>query len=214
MRLHLIDQILRPLRGKLALSLVIAAIAVAIASTSRAQTSSFLPDFSATEVTFVRGREITSKVYLSGVNFRAEPRPGLALIYLTGSHKLYRMMSHGTGCFKMAGVAPHQVISPLQLLLGVKVQRTPSGNEVIDGHSCKVENVEVTAADGKTSRLKLWEETELKGVPVKIEAHTPGGEFSTTYRDIVVGTPDAALFIPPNNCVPFEKTYEIAPPGK
>jgi len=214
MRLHLIDQKPRRLRRQRALSLTIAAIAVAIASTSGAQTSSFLPDFSATEVTYVTGREITSKVYLSGVNFRSEPMPGVASIYLTGSHKLYRTMSHGTGCFKITGSAPHQVISPLRPLFGVKVQRASSGTEVIDGHPFKVENVEVTAAGGKTTRLKLWEATDLKGAPVRIEAHTPRGEFTTTYRDIVVGTPDAALFTPPKNCVPFEKTYEIVPPGK
>jgi hypothetical protein len=39
-----------------------------------------------------------------------------------------------------------------------------------------VENVAVTAADGKTTRFKLWEATDLKGIPVKIELHTDRGE--------------------------------------
>jgi hypothetical protein len=209
------QQIIRPGRfSKLSLSLMTAAMAIAMASTAVAQNSSFLPDFSATEIAHVRGRDIASKVYLSGLNFRAEPAPGSAFIYLSANNTMYRVMFHGTQCVETAGKQAPIVINPLQLLSGVKVQRTPSGTEVIEGHPCKIENVVVTAADGKSTRFKLWEATDLKGIPVKMELFADRGEHITTYRDIVVGTPDAALFTPPKNCKPFEKTYQIAPPGK
>jgi len=199
---------------KLSLSLVNAAVAIAVASTAAAQNSSFLPDFSATEVAHVRGREVAWKVYRSGLNFRVEPAPGTALIYLTASKTVYRVMFNGTQCIETKGIQTQMMISPLQLMSGVKVQRRSAGTEVVEGHACKVEDVAVTAVDGKTTRFKVWEATDLKEIPVKIELHSDRGESTTTYRDIAEGTPDAALFKPPKNCKPFEKTYQIAPPEK
>lgn len=199
---------------KLALSLVSAAMAILVASMAIAQESLILPDFSATEVANIRGREVASKVYRAGANFRADPSPEIATIYLAANHTMYKLMFHGTQCVETTSIPPHALSSPLQLLSGVKVTRQSGETAVVDGHPCKVENVEVTAADGRTTRFKLWEATDLKGVPVKIEMHTDRGQLTTTYRDIVVGTPDRALFTPPKNCIPFEKTYQAAPPNK
>jgi hypothetical protein len=200
---------------KLSLNLINVAVAIATGSTGAAQTSVFLPDFSATEIAHVRGREVASKVYRSGLNFRAEPAPGIAMIYVAATNTIYRVMFNGTQCIETKGIEAHSVSSPLQLLSGAKVERrSGEGTEVIDGHTCKVENVTVTAADGTTTWFTLWEATELTGTPVKLELHSDRGSLTTTYRDIAVGTPDAALFTPPKTCKPFEKTYQIAPPGK
>jgi hypothetical protein len=84
------------------------------------------------------------------------------------------------------------------------------GTETVDGHTCKVENVVVTRADGKTIESKVWEAEDLKGVPVKIESHIEGGTLTAIYRDIVLGTPDKALFAPPEKCIPYEKMYQVA----
>jgi hypothetical protein len=191
--------------------------AIAAASTALAamgQDSLALPDFSATEVAHVRGREVASKVYRSGLNFRAEPAPGIATIYLASSNTIYSLMFNGTQCIATRGIEAHSVSSPLQLLSGAKVERRAGGTEVIYGHNCNIENVTVTAGDGKVNRFTLWEATELKGIPLKIELHSDRGSLTTTYRDIVASRPDAALFRPPSNCKPFEKTYQIAPPPK
>jgi len=196
----------------LLLSLVNIAL-TGLASTASAQNSLVLPDFSATEIATVSGRQIASKVYRSGENFRAEPAPGIATIYLTASDKMYRIMCNGTQCIETRGVSALVLSSPLQLLSGIKIERRSAGTELIDGHSCRIENVKVTAADGTPTWFTLWESAELKGIPVKIESHSDHGSLTTTYRDIAVGTPDPALFTPPNNCKPFEKTYQIAPPG-
>ncbi len=95
--------------------------------------------------------------------------------------------------------------SPLELLQGTKVKRTPAGTETVEGHSCKVENVVVTRADGKTIESKVWEADDLKGVPVKIESQTEHGKFIAVYRDIVLGTLDKALFTPPDKCTTLRK---------
>jgi hypothetical protein len=176
------------------------------------QNASFLPDFSATEIQQISGREIASKIYLSGLNFRSESAPGYATIDLPSRNMRYRIFNH-TNCIEIPGRAKI-VASPLQLFSGQKMERKPGGTEVVEGHPCKVEDVLVTAADGVTTRLKLWEATDLKGAPVKIELFSGRGALITTYRDIVEGIPDPALFTPPKNCRPFEKTYQIAPPEK
>jgi hypothetical protein len=202
---------------KLSPSLVAAALAITVASiagasTAVARNSVVLPNFSAIEVYDLRGTEVTSKIYRSGVNFRAEPAPGVAAIYVASTDKLYKV--NGPECVEITGIPVHMVSSPLQLLSGSKVTRKYGGTEIIGSHTCKLENLVVTATDGRTTQFKLWRATDLKGFPVKIELHSDRGQMTTTYRDIVLHTPDAALFVPPNNCIPFEKTYRIPPPGK
>jgi hypothetical protein len=201
-------------RWKLSLSLMSAAAVILVASIALAEESVPLPDFSATEAANIKGREVASKVYHSGVNFRIDPSPEIGTIYLTASDKMYRLIIRKTQCIERTGISPRALGSPLQLLSGVKVKRQSSGTGVVDGHPCKIENVEVTGKDGSTTKFKLWAATDLKGAPVKLTMHTDRGELTTTYRDIVVGTPDAALFTPPKNCIPFEKTYQVAPANK
>jgi hypothetical protein len=196
--------------AKLSLCLMNSALIIAASSTAIARESWSLPDFSATEIMHVRGRQVGWKVYHSGSNFRVEMAPGEAFIYPSAADKVYRVMLKGTQCIETPARQSRRM-SPLQLLSGTKVKRTSAGTAVVDGHACKVENVTVTGADGKTTRLKLWEAQDLKGVPVKIELRSGLGVSVTTYRDIVPGKPSAALFKPPNNCKPFEKTYQIAP---
>jgi hypothetical protein len=158
-------------------------------SAAMAQDSFALPDFSATEIAHVRGRQIASKVYHSGLNFRAEPAPGVATIYMPARDTTYTLMFNGTQCIETKGIRLQPPSSPLQLLSGGKVQRTPSGTETLEGHTCKVESIVVTSADGTTYRLKLWEPTDLKGIPVRIDLRSDGSILTTTYRDIRSQTP-------------------------
>jgi hypothetical protein len=189
-------------------------IATLAGSSAWAQNSLLLPDFSATEITHVRGREIASKIYHSGPNFRVEPAPGVATIYLAPQNMIYKLMFNGSQCIAFKDIDAHSVSSPLQLLSGAKVEHKADGTEVFDGHACHIDHMTVTTADGRTTLLTLWEAADLKGVPVKIEMHSERGSLTTTYRDIALGAPDPALFAPPRNCKPFEKTYQIAPPEK
>ena len=200
---------------KLSLGLLaLLTMSIVAASFANALESLTLPDFSATEVSNIGGREVSSKIYRSGVNFRFDQSSEIATIYLNASHTMYRLMFRGTQCIETPSIPQRALGSPLQLLSGVKVTRQFNGTAVVEGHRCKVEKVEVTAADGKTTRFKLWEATDLKGVPLKIEMQTERGQLTTTYRDIVLGTPDATLFTPPTNCIPFDKTYTVAPMNK
>jgi hypothetical protein len=187
----------------------IATLAIALASSSvisRAQTDGWkLPDYSAMQG---MGNMAPGKIYQSGSNVRAEPVPGLVTIYQSANNKVYNLYTSGY-CIEMPAekaLTPN----PLQLLFGTKVQRTPMGTGVIDGHSCKVEKVVVTGADGKTTESKVWEAEDLQGVPLKIQSQTEHGVMMAVYNDIVLAKPDPALFALPNKCVPVEKMGEVA----
>lgn len=184
------------------------------ASYALAREPLILPDFSATEMMAARGIAINTKVYRSGADFRDDASSQMGTIYLSDTQTMYRLMFHGTQCIETAGIPPHAMSSPLQLLSGAEVTGPSARTEVVDGHSCKIQDAQIITTDGKTIRFKLWQAQDLKGAPVKIEMRTDLAQLTTTYRNIVLGKPDPALFIPPKNCIPFAKTYQVAPPEK
>jgi len=171
-----------------------------------------LPDFSATEaIESLGGRVPTSKIYHAGSKFRVEPTPGFATIYLPAANRIYRIFSTdqpNSICLSEEMDKAATLRSPIQDLSGVKVERTDAGTEVVDGHSCKVWSVTVTAADGAAGRGRVWEAQDLDGFPIKVEWRT-GQRLTAVYREIVLATPDAALFEPPAHCIPIEKAGQV-----
>jgi hypothetical protein len=178
-----------------------------------------LPDFTATEHLQSRGQGVPpSKIYRSGTKFRIEFAPGLASIYRPDDDLAYNLLQTDTPKPVCVQMKTHQVTmlpSPMQLISGAKVERTDAGSEEFEGHKCKVETVVVTAADGKTTSLKVWEAEDLKGVPVKIAVKTKLGEgLVAVYRDIKFESVSPEVFIPAYKCVPHEKVGQVAPPEK
>jgi hypothetical protein len=171
------------------------------------------PDFSATQVFHTARYDIPMKVYRSGSSVRVEKTAALATLYVPASSKVYSLTVYPDGRRSCVVMTPEQATmppSPLELLNGTKVKRTPTGTEIVEGHTCKVESVFVTRPDGKTIESKVWEAEDLKGVPVKIESKLPeGNKLTAVYRDIVLGTPDKALVTPPDKCTPFEKMGQV-----
>jgi hypothetical protein len=197
--------------GKVAAVAILASSAVM----ARAQDSGDqwkFPDFSAIQLMGPERRPLPAKVYWSGTSMRVDLTPALANLYLPATGKVYKLTVYPDktrGCIVMRPDQAKMLPSPLELLQGTKVKRTPVGTETVEGHSCKVENVVVTRADGKTMESKVWEADDLKGVPVKIESQTEHGRFMAVYRDIVLGTLDKALFTPPDKCTPYEKMGKV-----
>jgi hypothetical protein len=178
----------------------------------KAQDAWNFPDFSAIQLLATAKQPLPMKVYLSGSNVRVETTPVLATLYTPSSKKVYRLTVYpdkSRNCIVMRSDQATMLPSPLELLQGTKVKRTPAGTEVVEGHNCKVENVVVTRPDGKVITSKVWEAEDLKGVPVKIESQTEHGKFAAVYRDVVLATQDKALFTPPDKCTPYEKMGQV-----
>jgi hypothetical protein len=80
---------------------------------------------------------------------------------------------------------------------GRTVVRVPSGKETVDGHSCAVEEVTVTATAPRAHTLKMrfWEAEDLQGFPIKVQVISSfGHDKFIRYKDVVLAPPDAALF--------------------
>jgi hypothetical protein len=178
-----------------------------------------LPDFTATEYLQNRGRGVPpSQIYRSGTRFRIEFAPGLATIYRPDDDVAYNLFHTNTPkpvCVQLKTRQVTMLPSPMQLVSGAKVERTDAGTEEFEGHKCKVETVVVTAADGKTTSLKVWEAEDLNGVPVKIAVRTKLGEgLVGVYRDFKFDSVSPELFTPAYKCIPYEKMGQVVPPEK
>lgn len=171
------------------------------------------PDFSAIQV-FQAPNYPQMKVYRAGSNIRVE-RVGTTTLYALATSKTYTLTTYPGGGHSCVVMNPNQVHmalpSPLQILLGADLKRTPEGEGVVEGHRCKVESVSTKSLDGTIIRSKVWEAEDLHGVPAKIESRLPSGvRLVAVYRKIELGAPDKALFAPPAKCTPYDKMGQVA----
>lgn len=102
-------------------------------------------------------------------------------------------------CLRQGGVAeqsfPFAFFRP-----EFKVEHTPAGEEVVDGHHCHIDQVVRTSPTGNSVQVKFWEADDLKGFPVKIELERAGRLITIVYKDVKLGPPDPKLFELPKNC--------------
>ena len=186
---------------------------LAFGALAHGQNTLEFPDFSATQVFPSNKAEMAMKVYRSGSSVRVERSAAMSTLYVPSSSKVYNLTTYPDNSHQCVVMKPEQarmLPSPLELLEGPVVKRTPVGTEVVDGHACQIENVAVTRPDGKTVESKVWEAEDLKGIPVRIESRISGVTLTAVYRDISVKAPDQALFTIPEKCTPFEKMGQVA----
>jgi hypothetical protein len=169
------------------------------------------PDFTAIQKIATRGGPGTllMKVYFSGSTVRVDVSPKITNLFVTSA----------SSCVVMKRDQHGFMTSPFEMLQGAKVERTPAGTDVVDGHKTKVEDVVVTRADGKVMKSKVWEADDFQGAPIKVvsEIDPPANvdsdampiKIAALYGDIKFEKVDPALLTPPNNCTPIEKTYEV-----
>ena len=78
-----------------------------------------------------------------------------------------------------------------------KSEVTKLGNETVDGHACVKNKVVTTGSDGATHEYTVWNATDLKQFPIKIQMSEHGMGMVMLYKDIKLDRPDAAQFDPP-----------------
>jgi len=81
-------------------------------------------------------------------------------------------------------------------------ERVPVGEETVDGHLTRVEEVSIKRKSKDPLKLRFWEAQDLQGFPIKMEHERPGNlpPRSWTYEKVDVGPQDPTLFIYPENC--------------
>jgi len=158
-----------------------------------------LTEFSATMVGGIVGNIDETRIYRSGNLMRTDMLDGKSYMVTNLEHydTFAGLPEH---CMHDASPAlntfPFTAVRP-----GNRVERNPIGTEVVDGHTCRVEEVTITSEHGKNLKLKLWEADDLSGFPLKVEVYRrTGPPITLTYKDIKIGKPDPALFAHPATC--------------
>jgi len=83
-----------------------------------------------------------------------------------------------------------------------KIDSTPLGSETVDGHACQKNKVTVSGADGDKHEAIVWNASDLKNFPVKMQMMQAGVTTLMKYSNIKFDKPDAKLFDAP---VGFDK---------
>ena len=134
------------------------------------------------------------KVYRLGDQMRTNIGSMAYSITDLSQHTMYMVMGQGM-CMQMTPKGQQNPFAEQG-----SVERTPVGTDVVDGHTCKVENVIVTPQNGMPTKMKVWEATDLQGFPVKVEVESSKGPVTVMYKDVSFDAPAASLFTHPDNC--------------
>ena len=78
----------------------------------------------------------------------------------------------------------------------IKVEKSETGKETIDGHPCVKYKV-VLSGEGQTQEITLWSATDLKGFPAKIFAEAAGNKITLRLKEVKLAKPDAKQFEAP-----------------
>ena len=161
------------------------------------------PEFSAVMVgSVVSGDDRESHIYRSGKLVRTEGLEERNFL-ITDLTSLETFGVSATGCLHDPNPffrsAPFSSMRP-----GYTAERVASGQETIDGHSCKIEDVTLSSPKlPRPIKLRFWEAEDLQGFPVQVEFQRPNKQNAVIhYKNVVLGPQDPTLFIYPKSCEP------------
>lgn len=90
-----------------------------------------------------------------------------------------------------------------------KIQTTELGKETVDGHPCVKNKAVVTDKEGNQHEFTVWNATDLKNFPIKIEMNEQGNDVTQSFKDISFAKPDASLFNPPAGYTKYDSVQEM-----
>jgi len=85
-----------------------------------------------------------------------------------------------------------------------KKETTEIGQETLEGHPCVKTRVVVTDDTGHRLEATLWNATDLKQFPLRIEMLEDGKTTTRLFKNVRLAKPDAALFEPPASLARYE----------
>ncbi len=90
-----------------------------------------------------------------------------------------------------------------------KVDKTELGSDTVENHACTKSKLTFTAKDGQTAEALVWEATDLKNFPIQYQTVEEGQTTTTTFSDIKMGKPDAALFELPASFKKYDNMQQM-----
>jgi len=90
-----------------------------------------------------------------------------------------------------------------------QMQATELGKETVDGHPCVKNKVVVTDGQGKTHESTVWNATDLKDFPVKIEMVERNTRVVMNFKDIKLAKPEAKIFDAPDGLKKYDNVMTL-----
>lgn len=90
-----------------------------------------------------------------------------------------------------------------------KMESSELGKETIDGHPCVKTKVVLTDEKGEKQEATLWNATDLKKFPVKLERTENKVMMTLSFKDVKLSKPDAAEFDPPAGMTKYENPQAL-----
>jgi hypothetical protein len=90
-----------------------------------------------------------------------------------------------------------------------KLEKTPLGNETVDGHACVKNKVTLTDDAGQPVDVTLWNATDLKDFPVQIQTKEKENTSMMRFKQVQLTKPDPALFEPPADYTQYTSQQEL-----
>ncbi|MCX7966235.1 MAG: DUF4412 domain-containing protein, partial [Syntrophorhabdaceae bacterium] len=93
----------------------------------------------------------------------------------------------------------------------VVFEKKKIGTEKIDGHPCnKYDAIYYRKSNPKEKQKALiWEATDLKDFPIKMELESPQGKITILYKDIKLGAAKASMFEVPKGYKKANSVHEV-----
>jgi hypothetical protein len=90
-----------------------------------------------------------------------------------------------------------------------KMESTELAKETLDGHPCVKNKVVVTDDKKMTHESIVWNATDLKKFPIKIETTEQGRTTDMVFKNVKIGKPDAALFEAPTDYKKYDSQQAL-----
>lgn len=90
-----------------------------------------------------------------------------------------------------------------------KVEMTELGKETVNGHACVKNRAIVTDSKGTKHESTIWNATDLKNFPVKIQTRQEGVDMTLLFKDVKLGKPEATQFNPPTGFKKYDNIMAL-----
>jgi hypothetical protein len=90
-----------------------------------------------------------------------------------------------------------------------KVETTELGKETLDGHPCVKNKIVVTEKDGNKHEYTVWNATDLKKFPVKIQSTEGSNDVTMLFKNVSLAKPAASLFDPPADFKKYDNIQQL-----
>ena len=90
-----------------------------------------------------------------------------------------------------------------------KVETTELGKETVEGHPCVKNKVIITDKDGSKHESTVWNATDMKNFPLKIQTTEQGNNVTMLFKNVSVAKPAASLFEPPSGYTKYDSIQSM-----